>query len=388
MGAVSDVESPGGDERPVPQALNVVAATGALMTIAGLVAWFTRLPADHRRPAGVALSLLIALAGGATVLVARDRPAGIAGLALSTAAIAPLAYFATVNPHTLQRPRDATLALAVATLLWGALFLLPTGPRHPLHLGAALVGVWLVVVVQFGGFGTPFFPLFPFGRSTSRSVVVSESMAPTTLPALSTLTPPNYAPPSDSPPPYPPPTYAPSPPSLTPYAPPSPTFGSSSSSSASSSPFSDDGRPPVAGAGAGAGALLGFLYLLAAVSLDGVGKRRWATAFVAIGDALLLLGVSGLSPRLGAGWSAAVALFAGALMIVAGALGRRRLTAWLGALVAAGAVVGGTAYLVRSPVGVGTALVAIGVAVVALAEARRFMIVPDRASPMSAAPDE
>lgn len=143
-------------ERPPPRPAALLSAGAGLLLIASLVLFLGEIGGNNQRFAGTVVSLLFQAIGVGLLLLARDQRSANAGVALTGVAVVPLLVYLFVdvrNPeNTIGDVGDftntATLILLAAATLWLAAYFLGPGRRYGFFLGAALVAVWLVAVVQ------------------------------------------------------------------------------------------------------------------------------------------------------------------------------------------------------------------------------------------------
>jgi hypothetical protein len=141
-------------ERPGPHLRSIVGVGAGLLVVAAMVSFLAELGAN--RVGGVLLSLLFEAVGVGLLLLRRDQRSATAGVALTAIGIVPLLVYLFVdvkNPdETFGSIGDftttATLILLAAAALWMAAYLFGPGRRYAFYLGAALVALWLVAVVQ------------------------------------------------------------------------------------------------------------------------------------------------------------------------------------------------------------------------------------------------
>lgn len=138
----------------------------ALASLLGLVSGFFlvvgmfqllgELPGDGERTTGLLVSLVFEMIGVALMFVSRRNRASTAGVALAGVAVVPLLVYAFVDIHNPSRTFESvgrfttttTLILLGAAAVWlVAHFFAPSG-RHAVFLGAALVAVWMAMVIQ------------------------------------------------------------------------------------------------------------------------------------------------------------------------------------------------------------------------------------------------
>jgi hypothetical protein len=146
----------GAEPRPPVAPASLVGTVAGLFMALALITFLSEVSGDNVRLAGLALSLAFEVLGVALMVLASGRRPASAGVALTAIGVVPLLVYLFVdveNPsNTFERASDftttATLVLLAAAALWLVAHLYGPGRRHALYLGAALVAVWLAVVVQ------------------------------------------------------------------------------------------------------------------------------------------------------------------------------------------------------------------------------------------------
>lgn len=144
------------EDRPAPTALSLIGAGAAALLVWSMFLFLGDLSGDSQRTGGLLISLLFQAAGAALMFLARDRRSITAGVGLSAVAVVPLLIYLFVdvrNPdNTFGSAGDitgtATAILVLAALVWLIAHFFGPASRHGLFLGAALIALWLVGVVQ------------------------------------------------------------------------------------------------------------------------------------------------------------------------------------------------------------------------------------------------
>lgn len=96
---------------------------------------------------GIALSLVVLVAGYGALVGFRGGPVATAGVVASTLGWPALFFFLTLDATDFP-PFSVDALLAVSTMAWVASYLAGPGRGHAFYLGAALVGLWLFVLEQ------------------------------------------------------------------------------------------------------------------------------------------------------------------------------------------------------------------------------------------------
>ncbi|MGI8756931.1 MAG: hypothetical protein ACR2MB_13955, partial [Acidimicrobiales bacterium] len=164
--------------RPPPTLASLAGAFAGLVLLASLVAFLIEVNGDHRRIGGIVLSLLFEALGVVVILANRNQRAVTAGVALTAIGLIPLLVYLFVDVNDPGRTIDsvskftttATIVLVVAAVLWLAAYFVGPGRRYGFYLGAALVALWLVAVVQI--IDQPLQSLFdPFASASSSTPI-------------------------------------------------------------------------------------------------------------------------------------------------------------------------------------------------------------------------
>lgn len=183
-GPAAPPEAPGGrsfataapEDRPPPGVASLAGAAAGLFLLASLALFLSELGGDSRRIGGIVLSLLFEALGVGLLLINRSQRSATAGVALTAIGIIPLLVYLFVDVKNPSRTVDsvssftstATAILVLAALLWLAAYAFGPSRRYGFYLGAALLALWLVSVVQI--IDTPlsqaFDPFSPFGRTS------------------------------------------------------------------------------------------------------------------------------------------------------------------------------------------------------------------------------
>jgi hypothetical protein len=325
---VATAESPWPARRRRPSFSHLVAAAGGLLVIFGIVTLLSEL-ADSSSGAGLAAMVAAGVVVGAYLAlnVVGDGPIASALVVVSLfGAAVPMPFIVSAQDNPGIKG-SATLMLLVPTAVWALLFFAgPARGRLP-YLGAALLGLWLLVGVQVvdtggpGGFA---------GSSYVSTSAVSGSLSP------------------DGP---------------------GPSYVDIQSGEANdgllvgratlAGQFEDDGFTGDEGPGffeqlspfgfffgdtpdavGFVSLLFGVGYLAAAVALERRGARGGATPFVAIGNVALVLSTTLLATQLEDVGTSIYALAVGGSLIWFGAWTLRRFTSWLGVLMLLGGIGG------------------------------------------------
>ena len=140
----------------MPSVPSLVGAAAALILIWSMFLFLDDLRGDNQRAGGLLVSILFLSAGAGLMLLARDRRAANAGVGLSAVAVVPLLIYAFVDVRTPENTFGSagdvtgttTAILLLAAIIWLTAHFFGPSARHGLLLGAALVALWLVGVVQ------------------------------------------------------------------------------------------------------------------------------------------------------------------------------------------------------------------------------------------------
>lgn len=160
--------------RPPPALASLAGAFAGLVLLASLFAFLTEVGGDNRRIGGVVLSLLFEAVGVVVILTNRNQRAATAGVALTAIGLIPLLVYLFVDVKNPGRTINSvhkftttsTIVLVIAALLWLAAYFVGPGRRYGFYLGAALVALWLVAIVQI--IDQPLQSLFdPFASASS-----------------------------------------------------------------------------------------------------------------------------------------------------------------------------------------------------------------------------
>lgn len=158
-------------DRPPPRISSLAGAAAGLLLLSSLGLFLTEITGDQQRLGGVAVSLLFEGIGVALLLLNRDQRTATAGVALTAIGIVPLLIYLFVDVRNPDRTINdvssftstTTLILLIAASLWLVAYFAGPGRRYGFYLGAALLALWLVAVVQivdsplnqvFDGFST------------------------------------------------------------------------------------------------------------------------------------------------------------------------------------------------------------------------------------------
>lgn len=306
--------------RPLPRVPSLLGAAAGLLLLSSLSLFLSEAGGDHRRLWGIAISLAFEVVGVGLLLLNRNHRAATAGVVLSAIGIGPLLVYLFVDVKHPSKTFDSvgrfttttTLILLVAAAIWLAAYFAGPGRRYGFYLGAALVALWLVAVVQIID--------EPVGQVVS-------SFGPTS--SFTTVGPSSGSSGSFD--------------SSDPFDSSNSRDTSSSDSSSSSDPF-DFGSPKNPSTKLGIASLVfGGAYLALAGLRDRRGDGRQATVFYAVGVPILTLAAVFLGNVLHTTGAAILALvLAGVAVWLALPAGRRFTTWWAtgGAVVAVLAIVG------------------------------------------------
>lgn len=140
----------------MPSVPSLVGAAAALILIWSMFLFLDDLRGDNQRAGGLLVSILFLSAGAGLMLLARDRRAANAGVGLSAVAVVPLLIYAFVDVRSPENTFGSagditgttTAILLLAAIIWLTAHFFGPSARHGLLLGAALVALWLVGVVQ------------------------------------------------------------------------------------------------------------------------------------------------------------------------------------------------------------------------------------------------
>lgn len=369
--------------RPPPTFEALLGAAGGVVLLGAATAFGDSIPDDDARVAGLALSLLVLVAGLVLSVLSLGRATTAAGVVLAAGAVAPLAFLLTNDPDRIDERSDFLVAALVAVVFWLLLFALGPNRGHGLFLGLALFMLWSGAVSQTGA--SPFFfNIDAVSGEADIEVVPDEPMRdfqppefevpefePAPIPDFRAPAEPGAEPPPLRPGPRPTFRFRPPPP-----PPPSDaTTTTTASENAAGRPqlvsssqeleFEEEPRPPVAGAVVSV--LFGIAYLLFAALLDA--SRLWRPASVTFLVALLALvtGTVMLGPRYGATAAGVVGVALAVLVVGAGVVASRRAVAWVGAAgLALGAITVVSSIFDDSPTAAAVVLLVVGAGLVTL----------------------
>ncbi len=144
------------EDRPPPSLISLAGAFAGLLLLASLFLLLGDLGGGSRRPGGIVLGLLFELLGVALILMNRGRRGATAGVLLTALGLVPLLVYLFVDVQNPGRTINSvgkftsttTLILAVAAVLWLAAYFFGPARRYGFYLGAALIALWLVAIVQ------------------------------------------------------------------------------------------------------------------------------------------------------------------------------------------------------------------------------------------------
>ncbi|HEX2576627.1 MAG TPA: hypothetical protein VHK88_09795 [Aquihabitans sp.] len=142
--------------RPPPRPTSLAGAAAGVLLVTSLVLALSELSGDRQRLAGVGISLLFEALGVGLLVLGRHRRAAAAGVVLTAIGVVPLLVYLFVDVRNPANTIDdvgsftstATLVLLISAALWLVAYVAGPGRRHGFYLGAALVALWLVAVVQ------------------------------------------------------------------------------------------------------------------------------------------------------------------------------------------------------------------------------------------------
>jgi hypothetical protein len=140
----------------------MLAVGGGLLVAAGLFFLLGELDGYDQRMVGLVITVIFLVLGVAISTINRSSRAAAAGVAISALAVVPLTVFLWANADLFGtfsggevegNPYDglrgvATIMLVTAAVVWLAGYLLGPGRRYGIYLGAALVAVWLIPLVN------------------------------------------------------------------------------------------------------------------------------------------------------------------------------------------------------------------------------------------------
>lgn len=164
--------------RPPVTMASLLGAVAGLLLLGSLSGFLSELSGDRLRVGGLGLSLMFEALGVVLLVLSQGRRAHTAGVTLAALGTIPLVFFVFFDLNDASNSLiggddlalTASLALLVAAGLWLAGHVFGPSQSHALFLGAALVAVWLAVVIQVaddgGGrttdvFGAPAFRTAP-----------------------------------------------------------------------------------------------------------------------------------------------------------------------------------------------------------------------------------
>lgn len=357
-----------------------------MVLLGAATAFGDSIPDDDARVAGLALSLLVLVAGCVLSVLSLGRATTAAGVVLAAGAVAPLAFLLTNDPDRIDERSDFLVAALVAVVFWLLLFALGPNRGHGLFLGLALFMLWAGAMSQTGA--SPFFfDIDAVSGDGDIEVVPDEPMRdfqppefevpefePAPIPDFRAPAEPGVEPPPLRSGPRPMPTFRFRPPPPPPPQEPSTTTTTTSEdaagrlqlvSSSQELEFDEEPRPPVAGAVVSV--LFGIAYLLFAALLDA--SRLWRPASVTFLVALLALvtGTVMLGPRYGATAAGVVGVALAVLVVGAGVVASRRAVAWVGAAgLGLGAITVVSSVFDDSPTAAAAVLLVVGAGFVTL----------------------
>ncbi|MDQ6696440.1 MAG: hypothetical protein M3Z46_03160 [Actinomycetota bacterium] len=194
------IRSSGGfdEARPAPRLPGVLAAAAGILVVSSSILLISQLPRDNRRLTALLLSLAFEALGLVALHLWRNRPAATAGVVVSAIGVVPALVFAFVDPNRPHRAFSSfdhtkgtlTGILGVSAALWVVAYLFGAGRRFGFYLGAALVALWLVSLLQIATSSLErlFNGSTSFSFGSGRSSDSSNSIADRSSIATSTLT--------------------------------------------------------------------------------------------------------------------------------------------------------------------------------------------------------
>ena len=329
--------------RPTPTPTSMVAAGAGLLVTAGLFFLMTELDGLEQRGLAIGLSLLFVVLGVTLSTINRSTRAAAAGVAISALAVVPLVFSLFADADLLtdlsggtfdgSSWRDlrgtASLVLASAAALWLLGYVLNPSRRFGFYLGAALVAIWLIPIVNIQVDATA--DLFSsFGSATTFQPVPTDPGAGSGFDSG-----------LDS--------------------------GSGSGSEFDSGSGFEADLPDIPDPSTKLGVVsLGFgaAYLAFAAARDRRRDRAMATAVLAPAIFILVTALAQLAGHVGWAGIGLLAIGVGGAISAVGLLAGRRASSWIGLFVATV----GVGWLVArsledSPRAIGTALTVLGVAI-------------------------
>jgi len=352
--------SPWSEDRPAPALASLAGAFAGFLLLASLFLFLSELGGDSRRLVGIALSLVFEAVGVGLMVMHRNQRAATAGVLLTAIGIIPLLVYLFVDVKNPDRTIDsvstftstATIILLVAAALWLVAYLVGPGRRYGFYLGAALVALWLVAIVQIidGPLSATFDPF----TSPSATFVPG--------PGFDTSSGSGSDPGSFDP-------------SFDDSGPDSGTFDSSSRYRGGKDPSTKIGASSL---------IFGGIYLLLGARRDRRGGRRQGTVFLAVSIPILTLAVVFLGQVLEVTGAALLGLALGAAIAWLGTRTGRRFSSWYATVAMVVAVV----VLVAKALGGSPRAMAAVLAVIGLGAALAVRALEDRRStgPGSAGP--
>ena len=333
--------------RPLPLVTSLAGAAGAVFLLGSLALFLSELNGDSRRLGGLLVCLLFQGLGVGLMVLTRGRASTTTGVGLTALAVIPLVIYLFVdvdNPSkTIDSPsgftNTATLILLASAAAWLVGYFVGPGRRYGIYLGAALVAMWLVAVVQI--VDNPINQIFnPFASQSFGAETKFESVG-------SAIGPDDYS--SDG-------GYAGGFGENDPYeddffsdtdsytddgfaVPSQDDFGSGFDDDFDyeddymyGDPYADLENPSTKLGWASL--VFGGAYLALAAWRDRRGDARMGTPFVAVATPILLFGLAFLSDDFGQSGTAMLAIAIGAAQVFVGTRQGRRFTSWIGLLVA------------------------------------------------------
>lgn len=333
-------------DRPPPRITSLAGAAAGLFLLFSLTAFLSEVGGTNQRAVGVVLALLFEGVGVGLLLLGRNGRAATAGVTLTALGLVPLLVYLFVDVRNPGRTINdvgsftstATLILIIAAGLWLTAYLVGPGRRYGFYLGAALLAIWLVAVVQI--VDAPLSQIF--GRAGAYTSVG---------PASPSFDDPFQDPGRDSFDVLP---------------------GPSTSSDGPENPSTKLGIVSL---------LFGGAYLAGVGWRDRRGDRRQGTVFAAVAIPILTVAVIFLASPLDTTGSAFLAMALGAGAVWFGTSAERRFTSWYGTF----AAVVATVVLVDQAVGESARLSGLILLVLGVAVALVAMRVTDSPGPATTA---
>jgi len=375
--------------------VTLVGVIGGLLVTLGVVVLLSKVSDEGDSPALVA-GLLAALAVAGLVVSLPRLPGGPATAAGVTAAFllaaAPMGFWLQ-TADSIGFKAAASLFILVPTAVWAACFLVGATRGRPVFLAGALAGLWLLLSVLAVDTGST--SSFEGSSSIQATLVAAAQETPDDVDGdgIPDEFDPDFVDPDAPEPSAPEDTDGDGIPDEFDPEPFSGTNSGGSDSGSGDSEFESDseefdpstivpslfGVPFFFGVGSAGSAvgvialLFGVGYLAVAAVLDQSERAGTATPFQGVGIVALLTAVSALGGDLGDVGTSLAVLVVGAGLLWLGVMARRRLTAWLGTVLAFSGVFALVATIVDDEVPAGVLLAILGLGVVVAAQ----VLLPD-----------